>query len=58
MGKFIIVFLLFFLLFYFGIMAARMLSGKETWELTKMLMYSFFCAMLTGLTLLGIVILF
>lgn len=58
MGRAIIAFLFLFLLFYFSILSARALTGKETWALTKMLAYSLFCAILASLVLLGIVFVF
>ena len=55
------VFFLFVLLvgaFWIGISAFRTLTGKEKWELTKIVVYATICAVLTLLVLIGIVILF
>lgn len=58
MSRMILIFLVVFGLFYFGIGAFRALSGKEKWELSKALSYSLFCAILAVTVLTGIVILF
>jgi hypothetical protein len=39
----------------FGIMAVRQMSGKEQWQLTKLLAYATICS-LAAVVLLGIVI--
>lgn len=58
MARFLFVFLVTFLIFFFGIKSYVALSGKEKWELTKLLAYSFGCVILTTLVLVGIVVLF
>ena len=58
MTRALVAFFVLFILFYFSITAARMLTGKETWELTKALAYSLFCAIVASLVLLGIVFVF
>lgn len=58
MIRVVLAFLIVFGLFFFGIKAVRALSGKEKWELTKLLSYSLVCATLTLAVLIGIVILF
>ena len=39
----------------FGIMAFRQLSGKEQWQLTKLLAYATMCS-LVAVVLLGIIV--
>ena len=39
----------------FGIMAFRQMSGKEQWQLTKLLAYATMCS-LTAVVLLGILV--
>jgi hypothetical protein len=51
-------FVLLFGAFWIGISAFRTLTGKEKWELTKIVVYATICAVLTLLVLVGIVILF
>lgn len=58
MVKFILIFLLVFCVFFFGIRAFRELSGKAKWALTKYLAYSTLCTILTLGFLVTIVILF
>lgn len=41
-----------------GIAAFRALSGKEKWELTKIILYATMCSFLSLMTLIGIVVLF
>jgi hypothetical protein len=42
----------------FGITAFRALSGKEKWELTKLIAYTLMCSIIALVFLVGIVILF
>ena len=58
MIRVIIAFVVVFGLFFFGIRAVRAMTGKERWELTKLLTYSAFCAILTFASLITLVILF
>lgn len=58
MIRFILVFLITFAIFFFGITGFRSLSGKVKWELTKILFYSIICAVLSIVTLGTIVVLF
>ena len=58
MVKMIIAFLLLFVIFYTGIEIVRKLTGKEKWVLTKTLLYSILCAVLTISVLILIVVLF
>jgi len=44
--------------FFVGIQAFRSLSGKEKWQLTKIIAYSIMCAVLATVTLVLFVILF
>ena len=47
MIRIILAFLFVFGLFYFGIDAVRKMTGKQQWSLTKTVMYSIMCAVLT-----------
>jgi hypothetical protein len=58
MFKIVLGFLFVFCLFFFGIQAARSLSGKECWALTKLVAYSIICAVLTLTALIGFVLIF
>ncbi len=58
MARMILAFLVVFVLFYFGIQAVRATTGKEKWELTKLVTYSIICATLTIGVLVGFVIIF
>lgn len=58
MIKGIWVFVVIFGLFFLGIQTIRDMTGKEVWSLTKLLTYSLFCAILTLVVLVTIVILF
>jgi hypothetical protein len=54
-------FLAFFIVFfvmYYGIPAFRNLSGKDKWDLTKLVVYSTICAILSIVVLSFIVIIF
>lgn len=51
MFRIILAFLFVFGLFYFGIDAVRNMTGKEQWSLTKTILYSIMCAVLTILLL-------
>ena len=51
-------FVIIFGLFFLGIQTIRDMTGKEVWSLTKLLTYSLFCAILTLVVLVTIVILF
>jgi len=58
MIRMIFVFLVLYAVFFFGILGFRQLSGKQKWELTKMLTYSAMCAILAVIFLIVIVFLF
>lgn len=58
MIRVILAFVVVFGLFFFGIRAVRDMTGKERWELTKLLTYSAFCAILTLGFLIALVVLF
>lgn len=58
MIRFILIFLLVFGSFFFGLQAWRNLSGKEKWALTKYAAYSILCAVLTTALLTLLVIIF
>jgi hypothetical protein len=42
----------------FGIMAWRQLSGKEQWQLTKLLAYATMCSLVAVVLLAGLVVVF
>lgn len=58
MIKLLLAFSITFLLFFFGLKALRSLTGKESWQLTKLVAYSILCSLLAFGTLAGLVILF
>jgi divalent metal cation (Fe/Co/Zn/Cd) transporter len=58
MIKIVLGFMLVFAGFFVGIQAWRSLSGKEKWQLTKLIVYSIMCAVLTTSVLVLFVILF
>ena len=58
MIRIILAFLFVFGLFYFGIDAFRKLTGREKWNLTKLVTYSIMCAVLTIVVLALFVIAF
>ena len=58
MIRILLAFCIVFLLFFFGIKALRKLTGKEAWELTKLVSYSILCSLLAVITLAGLVFLF
>lgn len=58
MIKMLAVFVLFWTAFAIGIDLFRKLSGKEKWELAKLIGYASLCALITIFFLSGIVILF
>ena len=58
MIKMLLAFLIAFGICYFGISAYRNLSGKEKWDLTKLLFFSILCAILASSLLVLFVVLF
>ena len=58
MIRILLVFLIVFGFYFFGIRTVRAMTNKERWDLTKLLTYSLVCATLTLATLITIVILF
>jgi len=58
MIKIVLGFLLVFAGFFVGIQAVRDLTGRERWQLTKLIGYSIMCAVLTTAALVGFVLLF
>ena len=58
MIKMIFTFLVVFALFFFGFSALHRLPKREVWDLTKLLTYSAFCAIMTIVTLTFVVIIF
>ncbi len=58
MIRVVLAFVVIFGLFFFGIRAVRDMSGKERWEITKLLTYSAVCAILTLVFLIALVVLF
>ena len=51
-------FVIFAVLFGVCINAFRHLTGKEKWDLTKLVVYALFCAVLSGVVLTAVVLLF
>lgn len=47
-----------FAMFFVGFQILSSLSGKEKWELTKLLAYSILCSLLTIAAMVGLVITF
>lgn len=58
MIRIILAFVVIFGLFFFGIKSLRALTGKEKWQLTKLLGYSILCSLLTITAMISLVILF
>ena len=58
MIKIILAFLFVFFVFYFGIQGVRSMTGRDQLELTKLLVYSIMCALMTVVSLIIIVVLF
>ncbi len=58
MIRVVLAFVVIFGLFFFGIRAVRDMSGKERWDLTRLLTYSAVCAILTLVFLIALVVLF
>jgi len=53
-----LVFAVLFAAFYFGIPALRKMTGKEQWDLTKTLLFSFVCSLFAVGVMIAIVVLF
>jgi hypothetical protein len=58
MFKIILAFLFVFFVFYFGIQGVRSMKGQDQLALTKLLVYSIMCALMTVVSLIVIVVLF
>ena len=58
MIRVVLAFVVVFGLFFFGINAVRSMTGQEQWALTKLLTYSAFCAILTFVFFIALVVLF
>lgn len=58
MIRMVFVFLVLFVVFFFGIDAFRKLSNYQKWSLTKLLAYSLLCSMLSIGALIGLVVIF
>ena len=58
MFKIILAFLFVFGLVFFGIKAVRNMTGQDQLALTKLLVYSIMCALMTVVSLIVIVVLF
>lgn len=58
MIKMLLAFIVFWVAFFVGIDAFQKMTGKEKWQLTKMLGYAAACAFVTIMFLVGIVIVF
>lgn len=51
-------FAILFAVFYFGLPALRHMTGKEKWNLTKTILFSILCTVLTIITITIFVFLF
>ena len=58
MFRMISTFAVLFAVFFLGIQFIRHMTGKEQWELTKMLAYSIMCATLSVAALVAVVVMF
>ena len=58
MIKIVLGFVLVFVAFFVSIQVVRGLTGREKWQLTKLIGYSIMCAVLTTTALVGFVLLF
>ena len=58
MIKIVLAFLFVFFVFYFGIQSVRSMNGRDQLALTKLLVYSIMCALMTIVSLTVIVLLF
>lgn len=58
MIKIILAFLIVFGVFFFGIKSVREMTGMEQWVLTKYVLYSILCSVITLVVLITIVMLF
>jgi hypothetical protein len=58
MIKVLLFFVLIFGIFFLGIKTLRNITGKEALVLTKIVMYSIICAILTMAVLISIVVIF
>lgn len=58
MIRIVLAFVVVFVLFFFGIRAVRDMTGRERWDTTQLLTYSTICAILTVVSLTGLVVLF
>ena len=58
MIKILLAFVVIFGLVFFGIKAVREMTGQDQLALTKLLMYSIMCALVTVVSLIVIVVLF
>lgn len=58
MIRVILAFVVLFAMFFVGFHFLSTLSGKEKWELTKLIGYSILCSLLTIAAMVGLVIVF
>jgi uncharacterized RDD family membrane protein YckC len=58
MIRVVLAFAVIFGLFFFGIRAVRSMTGRERWDLARLLTYSAVCAILTLVFLTALVVLF
>ena len=58
MIKMFSIFLIVFGLIFFGLIAFKQMTGKEKWQLTKLVIYSIICATLATAALVGFYIVF
>ena len=58
MIRIFLAFVIIFVLFFYGIQAVRDMSGRQRWDLARLLTYSAVCAILTLIFLIALVVLF
>ena len=58
MSRMILIWLILSVAIGFGIMAWRQLSGKEQWQLTKLVVYATMCSLAAVVLLAGFVVVF
>jgi hypothetical protein len=58
MARAFLIFFILYIFFFFGILGFRQLTGKEKWEVVKMLTYSAACATLAFIVLVVFVLVF
>lgn len=55
MNKVVLFFLVLYFCFHFGIHAFRELTGRQKWDLTKIVLYSIMCSILSIIAMISFV---